>query len=146
LSEPAPPSVGGRAALLELLGQRLLAAEELSAEMREGLHRGDAPMIDSATARLRTLVEEYRILAQELGRTPRTAAPDGEIGRALDDLERIATRLARHNAVNGGLLDGLVGMSRRLLETLSEPEAEAYSNDGRTRLAPLRGVKLREVV
>lgn len=135
-------------ALLDRLRERLEEAERLAGAMRARLAAADAEGIEEATARLRTVATEYGVLARELGRLPAAGAERGADPAWDDALDRFrcaATSLARRAAVEGGVLHGLVELSRRLLDTLGAPRGDAYSADGRVH-APetMRGLRLTE--
>jgi hypothetical protein len=113
--------------------------------MQHDLHRGDSRAIESGTARLETVLLEFKLLADEHGRLPqRRDDADPAVRHARIALERTATRLARSAAVTGGLLERLVRVSRKLVDTFQAAGGETYLPTGRTRETPFRGLRLRE--
>ena len=135
----------GRARVLHQLRERLEGAESLALEMRRGLARGDAAAIEAATARLESLVLEYKLLAREYGELPAaTDAGDAALRDARHELERAATRVARSSAVAGGLLERMVAMVRGLLAALDRDGGDAYTSDGRFTDPRSKGIRLTE--
>jgi hypothetical protein len=138
-----------RASVLGAIAIRLTQAEALGVEVRRGLAGGDAETIDAATARLETLIIELRLLQAEWSRLPATlgaATTSAELTAARRELDEAMTRLARSAAVHGGLLERLVGLSRRLLEALGQTDGETYLPSGRSRELPVDGLQLRQQV
>ncbi len=139
-SENARPSQ-----TLRLLAERLESASALTDEMRQGLLRGESETIDAATARLQTVATECRILEEELRRIADRPWTDPEWEQAHLEFERMATRLARHGAIHGGMLHGLVHLTRRLLEAFGDVRGDGYSRSGRAPEAPFEGLHLEEL-
>lgn len=143
------PIGSSRASVLGAIAVRLIQAEALGVEVRRGLAGGDAESIDAATARLETLIIELRLLQAEWSRLPAmlgAEAASSELIAARHELDEAMTRLARSAAIHGGLLERLVGLSRRLLETLGQSDGEAYLPSGRSRELPVDGLQLRQQV
>jgi hypothetical protein len=145
IAEAAHASPAPRALLLERLRDRLEEAAALTVDMQHDLHRGDSRAIESGTSRLETVLLEFKLLAEEHGRLPlRPGDADPAECRARLELERTATRLARSAAVTGGLLERLVRVSRKIIDTFQAAGGETYLPSGRTRETPFRGLHLRE--
>jgi len=140
-------ALGERGARAELLGRlrlRLEQAAELEDEMRRGLRDADATRIEAATCRLETVALEVKLLAAELDRFPAGAdIHDPDVQRARAELDETATRLARSSAVGGGLLERLIGLSRRLTKAL-DAGTETYLYSGVARERTVRGLTLEE--
>ncbi|MCP3979342.1 MAG: hypothetical protein GY716_08440 [bacterium] len=144
MASPAESEAGAAAGhlLLELV-DRLTAAETLATTVRSCLQRGDASGIESATARLETTVQEFKLLAQEYARL--AVDPDAaELADGRAALEAAATRLARGSAMTGGLLERMLTVSRGLLGLLSGATDGTYLESGRTREPGTRGARLWE--
>jgi hypothetical protein len=131
--------------LLEQLRDRLDCAAALHLQMREGLERGDAEAIESATPLLETLLLEFKVLRDEYERLGGLVEPTEAqaLCRAKAEFETTATRLARAAAVGGGLLERLVSLNRRLLDTLETSTGETYLASGQPRRESLGGLRLR---
>ena len=139
------PSV--RARLLRQLTVRLQLAAELSAAVRSRLANGDPAEIDDATARLETLAEEFKVLAQEYDRLPCPAPEcesDEQLTRERSAMETAAAGLARSSALTGGLLERMVSVSRGLLDLLALSKDGTYHRSGRVAEPAASGVKLLE--
>lgn len=128
-----------------MLGQKLGLACELTRRMHDGLLAGDAESIDETTGRLQTLAAECRLLADELKRGSATRGEDADWPNAHLAFEQVAIEMARQSAIQGGLLHGLVGLTRRLLDTFAAVRGDAYSRDGRTMETPFEGLRLKEL-
>jgi hypothetical protein len=137
-----------RAQLLDQLRVRLDAAEKLTAAVQRGLRDADASGIEEATARLETLLLEFRLLEQEYRRLPSTTreTDDPKLNRARTDLERAAVRIARSAAVGSGMLARLVAVSRSLIASMGPALGESYRPDGLPREMPFEGLRLKETV
>lgn len=144
----ADPEPIVRARLLRQLTGRLDAARELASAVRLRLAHGDPAEIDAATARLETLTEEFKLLAEEYDRLPRSADDEAHEGlnRERSAMESAAAGLARSSAVTGGLLERMVAVSRGLLDLLALAKDGTYDSSGRASEPSARGVKLQERV
>jgi hypothetical protein len=133
--------------LMEQLTERLNGAETLSADLRLGLQRADAPAIEAATARLETLVLELRVLLGEYRRLfPAGGAvpADERLASARAGLEASAARLVRSQAMASGLLERMVTLHRGLLGILAAASGEPYQRSGAAPLLAPPGLRLRE--
>ena len=143
-SEPEPIV---RARLLRQLTVRLQLAAELSATVRSRLANGDPAEIDDATARLETLAEEFKVLAQEYDRLPCPAPEcesDEQLTRERSAMETAAAGLARSSALTGGLLERMVTVSRGLVDLLALAKDGTYGSSGRATEMSAHGVRLQE--
>ena len=141
------PSAGARTRLAEHLRQRLEAAGDLAAGVREDLAAGNVAGIERSTSRLETIGQEFKVLAEEFTRFP-PLEPEAEASyrasREWIALEATAARLARSSAVTGGLLERMVVISRGLLGLLSAANDGTYQSTGRDSDYPPLGLRLRE--
>ena len=142
---------GARAAalagVLDGLKERLDAIEALSSDVRGAIVRADRAAIESATARLETLAQEFKLLAEEHARLTSAdagASDDPRVVAARDRLRSAAQRLARSSAVAGGLLARVIQMSRGLLSVVTNARGGTYLSTGRTPELAVGGIRLRE--
>ncbi|ANM30556.1 hypothetical protein ABI59_14685 [Acidobacteria bacterium Mor1] len=138
-----------RADLLDEFRQRLHEAMSLTDTVRASLLAGDEASILEATARLRTVAAEYKVLSEEYSRLDRAAEqgphedPDN-LERARAELEQVATEAVRAGAIAGGLLERMVRMSRALIEAVSVEAGTGYLPTGRPAHGDLGATSLRE--
>lgn len=131
-----------RERLMRQLIQRVESAHDLAATVRERLRDGDREGIEEATARLETIAQEFKLLAEEYDRLPEPSATEA---RAVDAaLEAAVTRLARSSAVTGGFLERLVHLGRGRLDLLALAKDGTYSRSGHVSELEPRGVRLQE--
>lgn len=138
-----------RVRVLTELRARLERAESLAASVRQALGRADVDAIDSATARMETLAQEVKLLAEEhrrLGAAPPAIENDPRLVEARRALRETTTRLARGAAVAGGLLVRMVGLSRGLLSMLDSARSGTYRPSGTTPEIGVEGLRLQERV
>jgi hypothetical protein len=136
-----------QAGVLEGLRQRLESIETLSGDVRRALVRTDTAAIEDATARVETLAQEFKLLAEEYGRLTRAGvevSDDFRVAAARAALRETTLRLARSSAVAGGLLARMVQLSRGLLSVLSTAREGTYLPSGRAAEPAVEGVRLRE--
>jgi hypothetical protein len=138
-----------RAQVLERLRGRLESAHDLAVRVRERLPAGDVAEIESATAQLETVAQEFKVLAEEYDRLPPFdpgTEDEAAVAAARASLESTAARIARSAAVAGGLLERMVAISRGLLGLLGSASDGTYSREGRAKEPDARGLRLREWV
>jgi hypothetical protein len=138
-----------RCSLLRQLRERLELVHDLSAEVRLALTGGDAAKIDDAAAQMETIAQEFKLLAQEYDRLPPHGADetaDGPVERERKALAETAERIARSAAVNGGLLERLLTLSRGLIGLFGAATDGTYQSTGRSSELPASGLRLREQV
>ena len=142
------PSAGQRARLVEQLTQRLELAHELALELRGQMTRGTTDEIETGTARLETVAQEFKLLAEEYGRLgPESeATTPGARDNAAKALAETAARVARSSALTGGLLERMVAVSRCRLGLLAGTQDGTYGKDGRGPEFDARGLRLKEWV
>ncbi len=140
-----------RADLLDEFRERLHEAMTLTDTVRASLLDGDEETILEATARLRTVAVEYKVLSEEYARLDRAAeqAPDEDpenLERARAELEQVAIQAVRAGAIAGGLLERLVRMSRALIDAVSAEAGTGYLPTGRPAHGDFGATNLRERV
>jgi hypothetical protein len=136
------------ARLLEQLRQRLELADDLATDVRQALAEGDAPRIEAATARMETVTQEFKVLAEEYGRLGLDEGEEREpeLTRARRKFRETALRLARSSALAGGLLGRLIALSRGLESLLVSGRDGTYLPSGRVSDSGTKGLRLREWV
>jgi len=143
----ADPTSAHLAPLLEQLRERLESAHELALVMREQLVRGATDEMVDCTARLETVTQEFKLIAEEYRRL-RSDAPHGEadprLVQARRELELAAARIARSSALSGGLLERLVAVSRGRLDLFGAARNGTYARDGRVSELDARGARIKE--
>ena len=138
-----------RADLLDELRRRLHEAVTLTELVRGALLEADEASIQDATARLRTLALEYKVLGEEYARRDRAAHeapcedPDN-LERARGELEQAALETVRAGAIAGGLLERLVRMSRALIDAVTMEAGASYLPSGRPAHGSVGALSLRE--
>jgi hypothetical protein len=133
--------------VIDGLRQRLESIEALSGDVRRALVRADTAAIEDATARVETLAQEFKLLAEEYGRLTRAGAEvsdDFRVAASRAALCETTLRLARSSAVAGGLLARMVQLSRGLLSVLSTAREGTYLPTGRAPELAVEGIRLRE--
>ena len=146
-SDPAAP-LRVRARLLDQLRARLELFEELSDSVRRRLISGDVEGIESATARLETVAQEFKLLAEEYRRIPSSESTDPNTAdaRARVAFEATAARLARSAALTGGLLARLIAMSRGVMASWTGGAEGSYLPSGQAPDFLPKGIRLKEWV
>jgi len=136
-----------RARLLGELRQRLEQAHGLAQEFRGRLTAGEAGEIEAATARLETLAQEFKTLAEEYVRleTLHPEDDDRSVAEERAALRDAVAGLARSSAIAGGLLERMVAVSRGRLGMLGTATS-GYLPSGRGSEPDPRGRRLREWV
>jgi hypothetical protein len=143
------PDVVVRARLIGELSRRLQAAQELAVTARECLTAADVDGIEAATARLETVAQEFKLLAEEYDRLPALdpeLVASGAVAVERAALEAAAKEIARSSAISGGLLERMVSVSRRLLRLIGAAKDGTYESTGRAPEFAPNGVQLKEWV
>ena len=148
---PADPSPHERtrSRVLEQLRERLELVEALSTEVRGKLRAGDASGVDASTARLETVAQEFKVLAEEYQRSAppeRHRDADPTHARARQAFQETAARLARSSAIAGGLLERMVALSRGVMALWAGRSGESYLPSGQAPDLAARGIRLKEWV
>jgi len=136
-----------RARLLGELRQRLEQAHGLAQEVRGRMTAGETAEIELATARLETLAQEFKVLAEEYARLE-AAGPTVDsrsVARERAALRDAVAGLARSSAIAGGLLERMVAVSRGRLGMLGTATS-GYLPSGRASEPDPRGRRLKEWV
>lgn len=143
MASPTDP----KARLLGELRQRLEQAHGLAHEVRGRMTAGEATEIEVATARLETLAQEFKTLAEEYVRLEQTdSSPESRaVARERAALHDAVTGLARASAIAGGLLERMVAVSRGRLGMLGTATT-GYLSSGRASEPDPKGRRLREWV
>ena len=131
------------AQLLDRFAERLVEAQSLVGEVARHMAAGQVEAINAATERLSTLATECRLIQNHLIQAP--AIDSAAAAAARDRLRDVAEALARRSAIQGGVLSGLVELSRRILAALDETPGD-YDAYGRAHCGKLPSLRLQELV
>ena len=142
MASPTDP----RARLLGELRQRLEQAHGLAQDVRGCMTAGEATEIEVATARLETLAQEFKTLAEEYARLEASGptAESRDVARERAALQDAVAGLARSSAIAGGLLERMVAVSRGRLGMLGTATS-GYLPSGRASDPDPRGRRLGEL-